>query len=340
MKYEIKFCPVDYGDKLREFLHCHWKKEHILSQDLELLDWQHLSSDRYNFVIAEHGESKEIHAILGFIPLDQFDSNLQNNELWLAIWKVRDDIKVLGLGMSLLNFLARELKPNLICSVGLTEDAVNLYKRLGYKQGFLEHYYVANSQKTDFKLLSKDESHEESTSINEAEKLQYSLINSSEQFSENEITEDLFKLRPQKSYKYIVNRYLNHPKFDYSICLVYDSEKVVAGFVYRLDSANESRALRIVDYFGSESALGKCRLTIQELLVKYDAEYIDFYVLNFDKTSLSECGFISRRETDSIVPSYFSPYAHKNVELEYAFKSSEDIDIRIFKGDSDQDRPN
>ena len=55
------------------------------------MKWQHgdFRKKIINFVVAFNKESKEFDAILGFIPTSQYDSSIGNNDIWLAIWKVK-----------------------------------------------------------------------------------------------------------------------------------------------------------------------------------------------------------------------------------------------------------
>ena len=48
-------------------------------------------------------------------------------------------------------------------------------------------------------------------------------------------------------------------------------------------------------------------------------------------------GFVKKGLSD-IVPNYFEPFLKQNINIDYAFKSKSPY--VIFKGDSDQDRPN
>jgi hypothetical protein len=42
-----------------------------------------------------------------------------------------------------------------------------------------------------------------------------------------------------------------------------------------------------------------------------------------------------------VLPNYFSPFERRNVEIEFAYKVTDDTTpVRLFRADSDQDRPN
>ena len=98
MPVELEFCKRDKVDSLIDFIDKNWKKDHIFVRNRELFNWQHKTKDLYNFILAIEG--KKIIGILGFIPTSKFsDELIVNNEIWLAIWKVRHDIHKPGLGL-------------------------------------------------------------------------------------------------------------------------------------------------------------------------------------------------------------------------------------------------
>ena len=103
---EFGICTKDKVEALIDFIDKHWKQDHVFVRNRELFNWQHKSKDLYNFVLAV--EDENIIGILGFIPTSQFsDELIVNNEIWLAIWKVRDDIQMPGLGLLMLKFLKK-----------------------------------------------------------------------------------------------------------------------------------------------------------------------------------------------------------------------------------------
>lgn len=71
------------------------------------------------------------------------------------------------------------------------------------------------------------------------------------------------------------------------------------------------------------------------------AEYVDFYNIGIKEISSTTSGFIKRDSTSEvIIPNYFEPFEKKNIDLGYAYKCDNNFNFCIFKGDSDQDRPN
>lgn len=338
--YSIQFCQKAELFKLQQFIDNHWKKNHALAVSKELMDWQHYDnrSDIYNFVIAKHSVTDEIHALLGFIPTSHFDNAIKEIDLWLAIWKVRDDIKVSGLGMLLLSHLIESKHPRSISAFGLSRGVIPIYKFLGYKVGILNHYFITNNRINGFNLIEYDDKNKSEILVNKHIKL---IHCESSDFLQ--ITKDFefnFKV-PKKSLKYMYKRYISHPLYDYLLYRVRKNNSIVGILVFRLATYKSNYALRVVDFFGDINGLLGSYTELQRLLYDYNAEYMDFYNIGFDEKTLKRIGFVKRTSSKStIIPNYFEPFEKKNIDLDFAYKCDRKLNFTVCKGDSDQDRPN
>lgn len=76
----------------------------------------------------------------------------------------------------------------------------------------------------------------------------------------------------------------------------------------------------------------------QKLLQKQNLEFVSFLCYVWDTNKIIQMGFSLKNE-ESIIPVYFEPFLKENIDIYFAFKS-EYKNYTIFKGDSDQDRPN
>lgn len=333
--HEIRFCKISEYNLLVDFLNKHWKKDHIFTKDKSLLDWQHLSEkeNRYNFVVAYNKITKEFDAILGFIPSSQYDIALEEErEIWLAIWKVKENMSDKVSGIQLLFYINSKLKPSAICSIGITKDVRSIYDAFKYKRGNLKHFYIipenyqANISNIKYKI--KDRVKQEDYIIKEIffatynDKMQNIVLKSKTKF--------------KKSIRYIHNRFKKHPKYSYKIYGIFYKEMLVSFFIARKIITRESSVIRIVDYYGDFIKDNICS-EFQKLLEHEGAEYIDLLCYVSNSLDLETMGFVKKSEKD-VIPEYFEPLVKKNVTIEYAYKSKDDI--FIFKADSDQDRPN
>ncbi len=344
-RYDIHVCAESEVSELKRFIDNHWKRHHALAVSPELMDWQHYDRDNkcYNFVVANDTETGEIHGVLGFIPTSQFDNSLSvRREMWLALWKVRSDVQGSGVGLSLLFFLIKSKTPRYISALGLTDRVIPIYKYLGYTTGYLHQYYIVNEDKKDFSLVGSFDGRYKSCCEDIVDKkvlIKYDKSTFSELSGKFEYIQPEAEV-PGKSLAYLQNRYVLHPLYKYHIYSVADGGKEVGIIVVRVVSHGSSRALRIVDYYGSpESLLGTLE-EFQELLRIHDAEYVDFYNLGFDEELVVRVGFLKRNQSSGIIiPNYFEPFEKKNINIAFAFKSDAAFHCLAFKGDSDQDRP-
>jgi hypothetical protein len=344
--YDIRFCEESEVADLQKFIGEHWKPNHVLALSRELLDWQHLDRETgtYNFVIARHRSSGEIHAAYGFIPTSLFDPALESaKDYWPAVWKARDDVGAPGLGMFVYYYFVKQKKPRSLSGFGMNPDLAPLARKISHAMGMLDHFYMLNPEKRDHALVGGfAERFISGAEGSDAVKL---VRIDSENFSER-ASEIAYRPSardvPAKSILYLENRYVRHPFYDYACYRVERAGRPEAIVVMRLASHNAAHALRIVDYFGETSSLVGARCAFEALLVESDAEYIDFYQLGLEHADLFAAGFMLRGSDDGIViPNYFEPYEQRNVELDYViYTDVSEFDFRFVKGDCDQDRPN
>ena len=345
-KYEIRFCKKNEVAQLQKFIGEHWKPNHILALSRELLDWQHLDrdTDTYNFVIARHRESGEIHAAYGFIPTGLFDPALMPaKDYWPAVWKAREDVGAPGLGMFVYYYFVKQKKPRSLSGFGMNPDLAPLARKISHAMGMLDHFYMLDPTKKDPALVGGFDDRFIS-SVGGSDDVELVRIDA-EDFVERaaEIAyRPSAKDVPAKSIKYLEHRYVRHPFYDYACHRVDRMGRPKAIVVTRLASHDGANALRIVDFFGETSSLVGARSAFEKLLVEYDAEYIDFYNLGLDHEDLFAAGFMLRGPEDGIViPNYFEPYEQRNVELDYViYTDVSEFNFRFVKGDCDQDRPN
>lgn len=345
-RYQIRFCESGEAAELQKFIGEHWKPNHVLALSRELLDWQHLDRDTntYNFVIARHRKSGEIHAAYGFIPTSLFDPGLKEaRDYWPAIWKVRDDVEAPGLGMFVYYYFVKNERPRSLSGFGMNPDLAPLARKLSYAMGKLDHFYMLNVSKRDFALVGGFDGRFTSD-VDASEDVRFArlgaenFVDRASEISFRPSSRDV----PAKSFVYLERRYVQHPFYDYRCHRVDRRGRPEAILVTRLASHGGANALRIVDYFGPTSSLVGARAAFQELLVEHDAEYVDFYALGLRHADLLAAGFRLRSPQHAIViPNYFEPYQQRNVELDYViYTDVSGFNFRFVKGDCDQDRPN
>lgn len=339
-------------DRLVEFIEEHWSATHIFAHRPEVFTWQHAQGDgRLNMIFAEavDTDSPGVVAVLGFIPMGRFDPSLGDSDLMLAIWKVRETGVPPGLGLRLLKVLQRELAPRMIAAIGTSQQVRPIYEVLGYQVGSLHHSALFGPH------CESDSTHiatgvpPEACASRPASDCDVSF----EGLGADAVADVTDEIRakvdaiasdrlPAKSWDYIVERYLQHPWYDYDVRQVLVDGELVAVVVWRAVSAQGSRLLRIVDIIGDTDWLRHGAAELQQATAQADAEYIDLVQWGVDAEVLADGGFISVDDhADLVLPNYFAPFEARNIEIELAFKVLEgDLPVQLFRADSDQDRPN
>lgn len=339
----IKLCHECDYQKLQNFFKHNWGKNYCLSYSKLLLDWQFLNNEteNYNFVVAENKDTHEFDAIIGFIPTYHFDYKLKSNkEYWLTNWKVKPEYSNAGLALSILSFLFNGLDPNLVIGFGMSEMVKPIYKFLRYNMGKLNHYYIPNYSFKDFNLIQGLQPYLKNKIDNHITSVDYC-----DEFLSQVSFEDLNKFNkslhlPQKSFNYFKNRYFEHPFYKYSLIKIFVGSIVKAFLTVRKIGIEKSFVIRIVDVFGDLTDITSIDRAIQPILNEQNAEYIDMYNYGLPVDTILKAGFSLKNNSYTTIPNYFEPLVLENIELEYAFKSKNTSNVLIFKGDSDQDRPN
>jgi hypothetical protein len=225
----------------------------------------------------------------------------------------------------------------------MNPDLAPLARKISHAMGMLNQFYMLDPRKKEFALVGGfDDRFIASVEGSDDVKLvridAEDFIERAAEIAYRPSAKDV----PAKSIKYLEHRYVRHPFYNYTCHRVDRKGRPEAIVVTRLASHDGANALRIVDFFGETSSLVGARNAFEELLVEYDAEYIDFYNLGLDHEDLFAAGFMLRGPEDGIViPNYFEPYEQRNVELDYViYTDVSEFNFRFVKGDCDQDRPN
>jgi hypothetical protein len=327
----------DRADVL-EFLREHWRRDHVFVRRPELMDWQHRTREGdLNFILAR-GDGA-IAGLLGFIPTRHYDADV-DADVFLAIWKVRDDLSGSGLGLQLLQALRRHLRPTTIAAIGLSEMVLPIYRALRYTVGLMDHHVLFNPDIDNFRIALGVPDHGRAITQDADNGADVAFVPWSEAVRADSLAHVFANSAPRKSVDYVVARYVEHPEYRYRIEVVTRSGRPQSVVVWRRVDTEGAAVLRIVDVIGDDEILGACRELFVERLRAENAEYIDVYHHGLSGAALARAGFLDRHEhPELIVPCYFEPLVRQNVELDFAVRSSAAGEVRLLRGDSDQDRP-
>jgi hypothetical protein len=331
---ELRRCRAGEIQGVMAFIDEHWRKGHVLATSRALMDWQYRAEDgSYNFIVAMEGD--KLLGVLGYIPEDHYDATLKGKGIaWLALWKLRDDVKVAGLGLSMLRHLEKLIGSAAVGVNGINATHPPMYKAMGYQTGHLHHHYVVNpdapqtlmnssapQQVFPYPASGEADMHELDIAGLESMAVQWPITN-------------------HKSPASFSKRYLQHPFYRYHAYLL-EHRSSRGLIVARVADHGQAAALRLVDFIGDVDVLAESGSSLHRLMQDLKVEYTDFLNAGLPPHVLEHAGFADLDFAGHvIVPNRFEPLERRNVKVLYAIKSASARDIKIFRGDGDQDRPN
>ncbi|MGP1488598.1 MAG: hypothetical protein ACTTIX_05290 [Peptoanaerobacter stomatis] len=331
-KVKIRFANAHDVSKIMTFIKKYWAENHILANNKNFFEYQHKIDDKITYVIAEN-DSGEILGLIGYIPY----SNEDKPDIATALWKSIDSTNPL-LGYEILRYVINNTNSRIACCCGINTTTFLFYRKLGYTIGTLEHYYRLNDIKEYKIAIINDRKILENPKSNKNYELK-------EFFEFNKLLLEFnFSVcrdrKPYKSKDYIKYRYFEHPIYKYKTYgIIGDYGKCNSIIVTREQCVEESRQLRIIDFFGVDDDLKHIYNALGELMCKNNYEYVDFYQYGISEDILNSSGFIKKDSNDiNVIPNYFEPFVQKNIDIH--FYISEKDNFYLFKGDADQDRPN
>ncbi len=344
-KYVIRKATFDDEQALRQFIDEHWRKDHVFVTSKALLDWQHRDeiTQSYSFILGIEKETGDIHGVLGFITLAQFDPEIEPTRIiWMAIWKVRDAARGHRLGRNIQSFLVESENPQIISTVAASAMTLSMYKELGYQVDKLQQYFILNADKKVFELaFVPAETEEVDGVLSSKTKRVIEPIRREEILSQTQHCFDEQGTVPVKTPKYIVGRYFDHPIYSYDAYKVLKDGEIEGFLIVRECKHEGHKAIRVVDFIGPDDALIGLKPAWQKLMSDSGAEYVDFYNAGIPDKSLRQSGFRNVNDfEDLIIPNYFEPFLQRKVSIDFMISSPKGVPYRIVKGDSDQDRPN
>ena len=340
MTIEIHRCLADEVPRLMRFLDEHWQKGHVLSSSRELMDWQHGGSDgAYDYLVAL--QNGELVGVLGYIATRRFDPVLtgDNNVLWLALWKVREDVSVPGLGLRLLRELGRVEPHGMLAVNGINLAHPPMYRALGYEVAELTQYFVTHPERPQT-LLSAPQGY--------VWPIPGAGAASWQRMREADL-EALSTAGPwmgagvPKTPTYFLNRFLRHPFYRYHVHLIQGSADTKALLASRVVEHDGTNVLRLVDFAGAVDLLAEMGGGILGLMDETEASYADLWIYGVPEELAHAAGFQAADPEGSVtVPNYFEPFLSRNGRIVCAFKKTGHAvhPTIVVRADGDQDRPN
>jgi hypothetical protein len=345
-KLVIKLAKKNELKKIQNFLKLNYKKKHILSQNTKIFKWYYFKK-KINCTLAFI--KKKIVGIYLFIPLSHFDVKLYDHkQIFGSLWSIKGFNRLTNknnnnnsgaIALKFFNKTYEILKPKLIISVGLDNKLLNFHKVKRYNVLKLNHHFLASPYIKKFKILKNITKLKFKHNKKIDNKINIKKIEDVNEIKNLNI-KNLFKEQlPFKSKIYLINRYLKDPSYKYHIYII-SKQKIICLCVFRIIKFKKINIIRIVDYVGKNNTFKNLNTFFLNILKVHKAEYLDFYNYGIPLSILRQAGLSNKIDfNDIIIPNYFEPFVDKNIDIICAYKKLGAIgNVRIFKGDSDQDR--
>ncbi len=325
---------------LMKFIDQYWQAGHVLAVHRELLDWQHADGKSYAYLGAWDGD--DLLAILGYIPTRRYDPALigaDGNVIWLALWKLRDDVKVAGLGLRLLAALNTVESNAAVGVIGINAAHLPMYRAMRFQAGELSQFVVFRRGAELGLALWPAGTPRPVPRAGRASLHELTLADTDTIDQALQIGERAAQL-PCKSGRYFKSRYLQHPFYRYRVYALQMDDAYRGLLATRLAEHAGHRALRLVDWYGDGDAFAQIGSGIERLLDLADAEYADLWQWGMEVSQLVSGGFAPvPPDTCTVVPTLFEPFVQQNRRLQFAFRPREARSFVLMRADGDQDRP-
>ena len=324
----IRFATLEDTEKLMKFVSVNWRAEHILARDKKFFCYFLKDGENLNRVISEN--DGVIDAVIGFIPYGRKHRDIIN-----CMWKANHDSGDPAIGLKLLNYLMKNADIRIMSSPNINPQTIPIYQYLGIHTGKMKHWYRLNPN-VNYKIAVIKNF--------DIPPVKNSSMHFKEFSTMDELTTSMdmkkYKASNPKPYKenwFIRHRYFDHPIYKYYCFGVAQKDNSVnAVFFYRVQECNGSQVVRLVDCIGDFNDFAQIGTILDELLKRYNAEFVEIYAAGLDDELFKQAGLTDAETTNNIIPHYFTPYAARNIEIYYF---STDPKTVLFNGDGDTDRP-
>ena len=203
----IRRANMDDIPKIMAFIDEHWKKGHILAEDIDFFEWQFVENRQVNMIVAV--EDNKIYGIQGYIPYN----HTKHPDISGSIWKtIKSGNPLLGMDMER---KIKEITNFRWCgSCGLSDKALKIgliqgmtVSRLGhfYRIGYTDNFKIAKISMLERQPYLKYEG------------VCFKDLNSFEKFEEIFSDDYLSSFLPYKDLLYFKNRYFLHPVYSYIV---------------------------------------------------------------------------------------------------------------------------
>lgn len=331
-KLKISIAKLEDTKGIMKFMNDVWKKDHILSRNKELFLHEFQNKENLNMIIAKDS-TNTIVGIFGFMYYNSCDIP----DVAGSLWKIDEKVKEPLLGFKLREYFKKNIQHNFFAAPGANLTTKPIYKYLKINWNQMEHYYFANSNLKKF-LIAKNPLVKQIPTLKSNAIIKHvDDINEIKDFNflENK------KIVPRKDLKYVKNKFFNHPIHKYDIYTLTSNNLIKNIFICRTLFASASSVYRIVDFYGDLEYMHEIVQFLKLYIMEHNHEYFDFVSFGLNEELLLQAGLnkLDFDDGETIIPNLFEPFVQKNSPI-YCVSDKTDLELRQFKADGDQDRPN
>lgn len=332
----IRQARIEDLPRLMHYVETEWKSGHIFARDAAFFCYEYQRGHALNFIISENNQG-DINGMLGYLPA----SSAEDSDVWTTMWKVSRDTGNPVLGIQLLQFLKAQ-GHRIVMSLGINPKTIGIYRYLGYSTGCMDHHFLPNRKIRDF-LIARIPAE-----VSQVE-LPFERSDSVclRELSVTDIPTDFLlsaapDVLPRKDFAYVQRRYFNHPIYRYRVHGIERDGKLATLLVSRVVRVETAAVWRMVDIIGDESLLPYVAYALHDHLVHENLEYLDLVSFGLDQPMLARAGLmkLDLSGDETVIPNYFHPFTQKNIAINFFVDGEISPNLRLFKADGDQDRPN
>ena len=309
----------------------------LLAMSKYFIDEQFYNSERncYNILAAKKKEDAQILGAIAFVETANYDRTIgDDNFVWITNWLAKKETYPTA-GLNLLSSLFQYKQKVNIGTVCYNETAGAIYKAMRFKTGELKHFFQVKEHLRQTVLIQHYEPPNRGRRRLPGNR-SYSLCPVDP--ADFDVLQD--RMAVKKTKDYFINKYCNSPFYQYILKVIKRGGTPISLLVLRVDAYQETKAIRIVDFWGDASALRYMNTAFQGLLSDLSAEFLDFYCYGIDEDVMEQAGFShNTMEGDLMVPCYFEPFRPVNVKINFAYRMRDEGAVTVFKGDGDREFP-
>ena len=316
--------------ELKQLIDEHWRRDHVLARDEELLRWQHPAREDGRLSVLVADEAGRLVAMLGFVPFRACAREARGRGGWMTNWLVVPEARGRKLGQALVeHVLGSEFE--LVGALGANAATRTVLGRAGFVETAM-HRWVRVFDPAALAVLLRGRDYPE-----EAWAAWCAAPPAGR------------PAEPPRSFvgacrddELVAWRYERHPRFEYT--LLREGDGLAA---YRLERVRgiDAAVVRIADFLGGPALAER----LGDTVAREGAVFADFSCTSVGfGAPLEMVGFRREDTLPAELPGRFQPLDFSDRPLVSCFWASEELggndvfsgdDLYVTRADSDLDRP-